>query len=288
MPAILVRLRRVLLAALALSAATGTAFADGPLAPAQAAAHPDYLNEPDMGLLYEASRAAKAIDLLPGASYRLIELPAYGVKVHAWTFDARRFRLRIVDEKDAHGTRIGDQLAPADVFAINGGFFERDKQKVLAASGLLIVDGKEVAPEHPRAGSGIVYSDGRSVFIGYRKDLADHHAMRSAVQVGPILVDPGGKVGVADKQHDRQNRSAICVRDGAFLAVAVQGGLSLFQLASLLAMAPPDGLGCDTALNLDGGPSTQALFRSGSRRIAVLGGWPVANALLVSPAAGTP
>jgi hypothetical protein len=37
-------------------------------------------------------------------------------------------------------------------------------------------------------------------------------------------------------------------------------------------------------LTVDGGPSTQALFRSGSQRIAVEGGSPVADALIVSPA----
>jgi hypothetical protein len=68
--------------------------------------------------------------------------------------------------------------------------------------------------------------------------------------------------------------------------IAVEGGLSLFQLATLL--AAPEGVGCDVALNLDGGPSTQALFRAGGRRIAVEGGWPVANALIVSPAANKP
>ena len=156
---------------------------------------------------------------------------------------------------------------------------------MLAPSGLLIVDGKEIAPEHERGGSGIVYANDNGVFIGYRKDLADHSRMKYALQVGPVLVDSGGKVGVANKQHDRQNRSAICRRGDTFVVVAVAGGLSLFQLASLLAAPLSEGgIGCDVALNLDGGPSTQAEFRSGGRRITVEGGSPVANALIVSPA----
>src|SRR5262249_30328533 len=139
------------------------------------------------------------------------------------------------------------------------------------------------------AGSGIVYANDDGVFIGYRKDLADHARMRYAVQVGPVLVDPVGKLGIADKQHDRQNRSAICVRPDTFAIVAVEGGLSLFQLANLLAEPiARGGVGCDVALNLDGGPSTQVALRAGSSRLAIQGGWPVANALIVSPSTARP
>jgi uncharacterized protein YigE (DUF2233 family) len=245
--------------------------------------------EPGIDVLYAAGRAAKSSEPLPGLAYRVIELGDYGLAIHVWSFDRGRYRLRVAEQNQPLGARVGELLATNDIFAINGGFFERDKQKVLSPSGLLIVDGKQLAAEHERAGSGIVYSNDNGVFIGYRKDLADHAPMKYAVQVGPVLVDPGGKVGVADKQHDRQNRSAICLSGDTFVVVAVAGGLSLFQLASLLA-APlaGGGIGCDVALNLDGGPSTQALFRSGGQRIAVEGGSPVANALIVSPAANSP
>lgn len=271
------------LAGVALFATIAGAVSAGAPLPAK---KPDFTTEPAINLLYEAGKAAKASELVPGVSYRLIEVADFGLKIHVWSFDKSRYRLRAADDKDPHGSRVGDLLGAKDVFAINGGFFERDKEKVVKASGLLIVDGKEVAPAHDKAGSGIVYSNGRDVFIGYRKDLTDHSAMKAAVQVGPVLVDPGGKVGVAEKQHDRQNRSAVCLRSNSFVMIAVEGGLSLFQLATLL--AAPEGVGCDVALNLDGGPSTQALFRAGGRRIAVEGGWPVANALIVSPAANKP
>ena len=176
-----------------------------------AAKKPELAAEPDIARLYAAGKAAKSSELLPGLAYRVIELADYGLEIHVWSFDQRRYRLRVAGQKDASGNRVAELLGGNDILAINGGFFERDKQKVLAPSGLLIVDGKEIAPEHERAGSGIVYANDNGVFIGYRKDLADHSRMRYAVQVGPVLVDPGGKVGVADKQHDRQNRSAICL-----------------------------------------------------------------------------
>src|SRR5205807_9525666 len=116
---------------------------------------PDFATEPDIGLLYAASQAAKASELAPGVGYRLIELPDFGLKIHAWSFDKSHYRLRAADKKDPHGSHVDELLGAEDVLAINGGFSERDKQKVVAASGLLIVDGKEIAPAHERAGSGI-------------------------------------------------------------------------------------------------------------------------------------
>jgi uncharacterized protein YigE (DUF2233 family) len=266
---------------------TGAAVPAEPVATPQPQASkkkgPDLTSEPDLTAVLAAGGAAAESAAAPGISYRVIELPPFGLKIHAWTFDQSRFQARVVEQKAPKGSPVADVIGTS-VFAINGGFFERNKEDhVLSPSGLLIARGKEIAAENDRAGSGIVYvgADG-GLAIGYRKRLTDHAGMREAIQVGPILVDPGGKVGVVNKQHDRDKRSAICLRPGTFTAVVVEGGLSLFQFASLLA-APTTtgGFGCESAINLDGGPSSQAVFRGGGRRIEV-GGWPVENALVVS------
>ena len=251
-----------------------------------AAADTDHEKEPPLADLLQAIKAAGSSDILPGSAYGVASLPSYGIRIHAWSFDQGRYSLRVAAAKDERGSRIAAFLGTSDLLAINGGFFELDKQKRMSPSGLLIVDGKTVAPEQPRAGSGILYAGPAGVGIGYRKDLGDHGAMQAAVQVGPILVDPGGRVGVLDKQHDRQNRSAVCLEDNTFTIFVVEGGLSLFQLASVLAATRDQGgYGCDVAINLDGGPSSQAIFRSGSHEIAIDGSSPVQNALIVSPKA---
>ena len=94
--------------------------------------------------------------------------------------------------------------------------------------------------------------------------------LQSAVQCGPLLVDPGGRMGIRRNDFDRQNRTAICLRPGSIVVVVAEGGLSLFELAEVLSASQANGgLGCDVALNLDGGPSTQAVFRSEKERMAV-------------------
>ncbi len=253
-------------------------------ASAAGAAVPERKAEPDMALLLAAGQKATPSDMMPGLAYRLVDLPDYGLKVHAWSFDQARFRLRVALQKSAKGSYVRDLIGPApDVLAINAGFFERDRDGRLTPSGLVILGGVENAPAYDRAGSGIIYSGAAGVGIGYRKDLTGHGMMAEAIQVGPILVDPGGKVGVSNSRHDRQNRSAACLTPGHFVIVAVDGGLSLYQLAVLLASPVAEGgLGCDIAINLDGGPSTQASSRAGSQNIDILGGTTVQNALIVS------
>ena len=201
-----------------------------------------------------------------------------------------RYRLRVAEQKEASGNRVAEFLGGNDILAINGGFFERDKQKVLAPSGLLIVDGKELAPEHERAGSGIVYANDNGVFIGYRKDLADHSRMKYA-RAGRSGAGRSGRQGRGRRQAARppEPERHLPSRRRLRRRCGRQAASACFSWRACLPRPLADGgIGCDVALNLDGGPSTQALFRSGGRRIAVEGGSPVANALIVSPAANAP
>lgn len=271
------RLSGLVLAAMVASAAVA---AEAPKKPDAKA-----LPEPALSLLLASGKAARSAPLIAGLDYRLIAVPAFGLKIHAFAFDASRFRLRTVQQSEATGNRAADFLQrPEDVFAIDGGFFEKDDDGALSPSGLLVVDGAKVAPENKRAGSGILHVRDGGVAIAYRDKAPPAGTMDSAVQVGPILVDPGGKVGIYTNQGDRRRRSAICLRPGEVVAVVVDGdGLSLFQLANLLAI-PLDkgGVGCDVAINLDGGPSTQAIYRGGGRTIAIDGESTVQNGLVVS------
>jgi uncharacterized protein YigE (DUF2233 family) len=250
------------------------------------AKEPDLANEPAPAILAAGMKAAAVESLAPGVLHRLAKLPEYGLAIHAFVFDPATYTVRVVEQKADTGSPIGAFLdRPGDVFAINGGFFERDdKTTHLAPSGLLVVDGAIVAAEHQRAGSGIVYVANGTLYIVYRKTAPPPSTMDQAIQVGPVLVDPGGKVGIYKNTGDRLDRSAICLAGGRVVFIVVDGGLSLYRLAHLLAAPEKDGgLGCDIALNLDGGPSTQALYRSGGRRIEIPGEWPVENALVVAP-----
>jgi uncharacterized protein YigE (DUF2233 family) len=244
----------------------------------------DLESEPDLAGLLAAVKGITMMSPLPGLSLGPADYAKYGIRIHVFDFDQARFAMRLAEQKAATGSSAGDLLdRDGDVFVINGGFFERDGRDRLSPSGLLIIDGKIVAEEHQRAGSGVLYATEGGVAIVPRKDFRDRSRVKHALQVGPLLVDPGGVKGIYKNDPERHNRSAICLRGTSFTAFVVEGGISLFQFADLLSR-PRDGggFGCDIAINLDGGPSTQAVLRAGKVRREIAGGTTVENAIIVS------
>jgi uncharacterized protein YigE (DUF2233 family) len=243
----------------------------------------DLESEPDLAGLLAAVKGMTMAKPISGLSAGTADYAKYGISIHVFDFEQARFTMRVAEQKAATGSPVGDLLDGDDVFVINGGFFERDGRDRLSPSGLLIIDGKVVAEEHQRAGSGVIYVEADGVAITRRKDFRDRARVRHALQVGPLLVDPGGVKGIYKNDLERHNRSAICLRGTSFTAFVVEGGISLFQLADLLSR-PRDGggFGCDIAINLDGGPSTQAVLRAGKVRSEIAGGTTVENAIVVS------
>jgi uncharacterized protein YigE (DUF2233 family) len=268
-------------AAVAASLAGVTAPA---LAQSQPQTAPDLKATPDLAGLLAATAAMTMTRPLPGLSFGEAAYPAFGIRILVVDFDQTGFDLRIEEQRTPKGSRSADFLEREDdVFVVNGGFFEKSLDKVLSPSGLLVSEGLVVSAEHRRAGSGILFFDGSRTGIASRKALTARSAIREAVQVGPLLVDPGGVKGIYKDDVERHNRGAFCLRGDRLTAVVVEGGMSLFQFADLLALPTErGGFGCEVALNLDGGPSTQAILRAGKERREVAGGAPVQNAIVIS------
>jgi uncharacterized protein YigE (DUF2233 family) len=189
---------------------------------------------------------------------------------------------------DAWGSTVAElRAAHQALLAINAGFFDFDAQSRLSPSGLVIADGRLIAPatDRKKGGSGALYSRGSAVEIDFIDRVGDLRGIQTAVQVGPLVVDPGGKNGIRRNDADRARRSAVCLlAGGAIVIVLVEGGLSLYELGELLATPEADGgFGCERAVNLDGGPSTQVSFAAAGRNLEITGRWKVANALLILP-----
>jgi uncharacterized protein YigE (DUF2233 family) len=280
--AIVVTVRLVGLGAFIFIAGTPPALSQGRVETAETV--PDLEAEPDLGGLLEAVKHMKMVEALSGLSVGMADYPRFGLRIHVFDFAQTRFQLTVAQQMTTTGSRAGEILSKSDaVFVINGGYFERARNESLSPSGLLIAGGTTTSEEQDRAGSGILYSDAGGVGISFRKELKDRSKISDGIQVGPILVDPGGIKGIYKNIPDRYNRSAICLRGASFTAIVVEGGISLFQLADLLALPTEDGgFGCDVAINLDGGPSTQAALRAGPVAREIYGGTDVQNFLLVS------
>lgn len=183
-------------------------------------------------------------------------------EAHEWIvvrIDLRMHRLQVRARGEAPFAELLD--APDVLVAVNGGFFDPE----LGASGLLMSEGVTLARERPGGGSGrLVIAQGvarlqaRGVPLPPRADFA--------VQCGPRLIEPDGAVGIRSDDGQRAARTAACIRDGGReldLIVAASekhlgSGPGLLQLARWLAepLASGETSGCESALNLDGGPST--------------------------------
>jgi exopolysaccharide biosynthesis protein len=188
------------------------------------------------------------------------------------------FDLRVaVAPKNRSGGQIATDFItrPNAVLSLNGGFFDIDRNadanNILIPSGLLISDSHQVSSAKEKAGSGVIFTTISNIGILHLEQFNIKDAV-NAVQAGPILVEDGGKSGIYKNDFNRQNRTAICLQPRHAIFIIVEGGVSLFELAQLSSSAQDiGGFGCSVAINLDGGPSTQAVFRSGGKNIAISG-----------------
>lgn len=180
-----------------------------------------------------------------------------------WTvlrLDLARWSLRV--ERSPDDSVAGLASDPRVVAAVNGPYFEPDH----SPSGLLISAGVTLGRYAPRGGTGVFTVRRGRASVEAAAGFPEDFAGELAVQCGPRLVEEGGIVGVHRDDGRRFARTAACVRDGGRTLDLVltwdldapMRGPGLLWLARRLAGPSPTGdpVGCERALNLDGGPST--------------------------------
>jgi len=214
------------------------------------------------------SEAAEPIAL--GAGGALYEFTVHGNGVDADCVAAvlpqNAFEARILSNR----LRPGDIAIVADlaeetnaIVGINGGFFSDTGYP----DGLLILDGKRI---------GYARDDWKG-FFSIDESGAASIAMaalpqaRYAMQGFPMLIEPGGVMGI--RKDDRvQTRRSIIAQSGSTLVAMVASQISLFELASML-MDNPGAFGLphfDTALNLSGSATSGFYARTPKGRKVIV------------------
>lgn len=188
-----------------------------------------------------------------------------GNTLFAFRMNPRNYRMRVVEATVPTGQIAKDiQKQTRASLVIDGGYYQIGAGGALVPAGLLVTRGKESRPldPNPKAGSGILYVRKGQISIGFIKDYKKLGRMDEAVQVGPVLVDPGGINGIHGPGGEHAARTAVCLQDdNAVIALVTTGGMFRYDLGALLSAPEADGgLGCERAINLDGEPSTQAAF----------------------------
>ncbi len=168
--------------------------------------------------------------------------------------------------------------------AINGGFSASYSAPIPA--GLLVRGGRTIAPlnSKSRVQSGVLcVSKGGVKILGVQsyKDGACQYALQS----GPMLIDPDGRVAVYENEQKSAAyvRSAACLDQSGRLLLFQSEAAHLYDLARLLATSEAQGgPACKVALNLSGDVES-GLFadRAGSPLQAGRLDVPIASSILV-------
>lgn len=161
------------------------------------------------------------------------------------------------------------------LITINGGFFDKNYQPL----GLRITNGKQNSPLKNISWWGVFYIKHNKAFLsGARQFVADRR-IDFAVQSGPRLLINGQ---IPALKPGRAERSALGItRDGnVIILITDNAPVSTSELADIM-KAPP--LNCLSALNLDGGSSSQLHARIQSFGLDVHGFSNVSDAIIVKP-----
>ena len=173
-------------------------------------------------------------------------------------FSTKSCTLQVIDQPAPPRTDLAHAMRQERCLAgVNGGYFDPD----YAPIGLLIVDGKTIAPlRRARLISGVLIGSPRGIQIVRAREFSPHQKLDAAIQCGPFLVDQGQRVrGLEATRTARRTFAAIAAVDRAALGFC--SNVSLSDLAKIVATTR---LAVDfkiqRALNLDGGSSSAFWF----------------------------
>ena len=189
-------------------------------------------------------------------------------------FDLERFAVDVeVPGPDAARTAEALRKERAATAVTNGGFFDERGRSL----GLRIGRGRTLVKLRARVDWGVLVVRGTRAAIVHSRDFVADPAIQAAVQVGPRLLVGGEPTRL---KPQRARRTAVALDNtGRFLTLVVtRDAAEAGALARALA-----ALGLDSALMLDGGPSTQLSARAGKLALEIPGGYAVPDLLLVLP-----
>lgn len=210
-----------------------------------------------------------------------------GITLSLVSFDDRQFQLVVADQKNGPGTHWKDAHTAAKalngVAAINGGFFTPEGNPL----GLVITHGVQRGSKNSSSlGSGIYLNQSDKSSIVRRGAYNKSAKTRHLLQTGPMLAENNTPISGLSHTHDR-SRSFIAWDGAHHWAIGYAESCTLHALSQALAGRAPAGFAIHTAVNLDGGRSSDLWAGSkvpnGSQTHRSFLNKPVRNFLVVVP-----
>ncbi len=206
----------------------------------------------------------------PGAEHLRVD------DVELVRFDLGRFKAEVAvrgADRAVTAAALREELAALAV--VNGGFFDTEWRPL----GLRIAGGRVLVGLRPRVDWGVLVVSGGQAHIVHSREFRPNSAgtagIDAAIQVGPRWVAAGRAFKL--KPQSARRTAVALDRGGRKITLAVtRSEVSAQDLAALLVR-----LGFDSALMLDGGPSSQLSAAIGDFHLDLRGGYGVPDALVV-------
>ncbi len=202
--------------------------------------------------------------------------------IHAFRINPKNYRFGVATAKElGKKNSTVDSMAKARgaLLAINGGFFTPEYDSL----GLLIDNGKTLNPFKNTSWWSIFYIRSGVPNIIHASQFRNDKRISMAVESGPRLLVNGS---IPKLKPSFAERSAICVTKKKEVVIVATENLVIQPTDLADRMRKSEGQGgfaCQTALNLDGGSSTQLYAKVGGFKLDVDGLKQVANAVVVLP-----
>lgn len=234
--------------------------------PERAIPSAEVMTEPSPSLL--SHPAAESLEIASAISPpRIAKWSAGGISFEGVTFDSRSHRLVVVDQQEGPGSRFSTAAHAArsvgGIAAVNAGFFTPEGEPL----GLVVSQGHATGQWNGGSslGSGVWHETTvREAKIVRRESLHANAARRmpELLQSGPMLVD-GGKTVKGLRGGEPRSRTLIAWDGRHQWWIGCASPCALPDLATALIGAGGPGFTVRTALNLDGGRSSELWVGSG-------------------------
>ena len=216
-----------------------------------------------------------------GIELRRLQVELKGITNRLWLarVDPARVRFRVLYDR-ANPRQVSEWFTSARLLlAVNAGYFTEDYH----ATGVIISDGTRSGQSYTGFGGMFaVRADKVEVRWLVAKPYSSSEPLRQAVQAFPMLVHSGGKAGLSEEDGQIARRSVVG-QDRKGRIVFVVSPDAFFTLKNLAAFLAASDLELDTAVNLDGGPSS-GLMLAGPAGLTGVDSWTKVPAVIVAEA----
>ncbi|MGI9352885.1 MAG: phosphodiester glycosidase family protein, partial [Rhizobiaceae bacterium] len=236
------------------------------------------------------ARSKEAIKALGQSSWQALEdgldvmriITGDGLVVTSYRISPSRFNFDVVLQDDKKGSRareIGEREGA--VLVINGGFFAERDTGMLYSIGYLKLNGVVQSKGWNDSGGLIVFKGDGLELIPTHKGIpkGDYDVLQSK----PMIIEPGGIWALGSNLGETKHRTMVCrmANEQVIFILVTRSGLSLYEAGWMLRSSERGGFfGCDSAVALDGGRSTQVWY-SGRPDYSYSGIAPVQNFIVV-------